>query len=85
MRNWLLADACDSSNLSHSYKFALFIKACNCHILGSLNDICNEKGKCTCKPFFTGEKCQKCLDNYAGKNCDRCADTFYGYPDCKGR
>ena len=45
----------------------------------------NKKGKCTCKPFFTGDKCQKCLDNYAGKNCDRCTDTFYGYPDCKGK
>ena len=45
---------------------------------------CNFHGICTCKPDFTGEKCDQCKEGFENfPKCDQCAELYYDYPDCK--
>ncbi|XP_049813403.1 laminin subunit gamma-1-like isoform X2 [Schistocerca nitens] len=39
-------------------------RPCRCHPLGSKSQQCNSQGQCICKPGVTGNKCDKCKDNY---------------------
>ena len=48
-------------------------KACLCHEEGIRDDSCgDDTGICSCKPNFSGEKCDFCLPG------------FYGFPNCSG-
>uniref|UniRef100_A0A8C5LLU5 Laminin subunit alpha-1 n=1 Tax=Jaculus jaculus TaxID=51337 RepID=A0A8C5LLU5_JACJA len=41
--------------------------ACDCHENGSLSDLCHlETGFCDCKPYVTGQQCDRCLPDYYG-------------------
>ena len=54
----------------------IFVSACNCSIDGSRNQKCNpETGKCTCKPYTTGDKCNACKKQYV--NFPNCQVRFY--------
>ena len=45
---------------------------CQCNKGGTTDQICRKDGgNCLCKPFISGESCDRCLDGY------------YGYPECK--
>ena len=44
---------------------------CNCNGDGSENGNCNDAGKCSCKPGFDGNKCDKCVKG------------FFGFPQCQ--
>ena len=50
-----------------------FFLACDCNPDGSVNHLCDDNGKCTCKENMTGDKC------------DRADDGFYGFPVPIGR
>ena len=57
-----------------------------CHAEGSVDNSCDENGKCSCKENIVGEKCDKCADGYTEfPNCDQCTAEYYGYPDCTGK
>ncbi|KAL9706445.1 hypothetical protein quinque_009963 [Culex quinquefasciatus] len=74
-------------------------KACNCHVQGSLNRICNQqRGLCVCKPFVEGRQCNRCVAGYwnleSGVGCIQCTcdpsgsvhqecDAFSGQCYCK--
>ncbi|XP_060569790.1 laminin subunit gamma-1-like, partial [Ruditapes philippinarum] len=38
--------------------------ACNCDPTGSEDLQCNDQGQCQCKPGVTGQRCDRCEDNY---------------------
>ena len=38
--------------------------ACNCDETGSEDLQCDEDGQCLCKPGVTGQRCDRCEDNY---------------------
>ena len=40
----------------------LSIAECNCFGKGRICIKCDENGKCKCKPKYTGDKCEKCID-----------------------
>lgn len=44
------------------------ISACECNILGTINNQgCNQlKGECTCKRYVVGRDCNQCLKEYYG-------------------
>ncbi|XP_060597535.1 laminin subunit gamma-1-like [Ruditapes philippinarum] len=45
----------------------------NCDIeceRGCLNNICDDKGECSCKSGFTGDKCDRCEEGKYGNLCD---------------
>ena len=50
----------------------IFFAACECNEKGSKTKICNNDGKCSCKDYIFGDKC------------DACKAGFFGFPDCKG-
>ncbi len=37
---------------------------CNCDEFGSTSQQCDHLGKCKCKPNISGDKCNKCEENY---------------------
>ena len=45
---------------------------CNCDGDGSENGNCNDAGKCSCKPGFDGNKC------------DKCGYGYEDFPSCEG-
>ena len=53
---------------------------CNCHQDGSLDDNCDDAGKCTCKTGIDGV-----IQGFSGEKCGKCDDGFYGFPYCQGR
>lgn len=57
-------------------------KACNCDQTGSIDTECtNEKGKCSCKTGFQGDKCNQCdVNNAFGThpNCKQCGCDITG-------
>ena len=64
-------------------KLNLFLKACGCSPEGSVSLDCN-KGICTCKEHFTGDKCDECAKEYRDHpKCDVCASSYFGLPDCQ--
>ena len=56
----------------HTKTSFFFNLACKCDEQGSLTELCDDDGKCDCKPNIVGEKCDACLDQ------------FYSFPQCKG-
>ena len=55
-----------------------------CDEEGSVNENCDDKGRCTCKQHVTGDKCKKCAPGYDNfPKCDKCAIEYHGYPYCK--
>ena len=58
-----------NSKIIYNCKF-LSLKDCNCDEHGSASAICEKegdnKGKCTCKDLYDGDKCNKCKDGYFG-------------------
>ena len=62
----------------------LSFPGCGCKH-GSVGVDCNKNGKCTCKPRFTGLKCDRCESVYTGSNCDKCPSGQFGFPNCQGK
>ena len=49
-----------------------FLSECNCNAVGSTSTECNSDGQCTCKPGFSGQKCNECDDLHFGfPSCDK--------------
>lgn len=42
--------------------FYLIFLACECFPTGSIHTNCDDTGKCSCEPGFTGEKCDKYVE-----------------------
>lgn len=38
----------------------IYFLGCSCNQVGSVSDQCNNSGQCTCKPNYTGDKCDRC-------------------------
>ena len=45
---------------------------CACDPIGSYSAQCDPSGKCKCKPGVTGEKCDRCAQNYYNLNTNGC-------------
>lgn len=41
-----------------------FCVNCGCDPVGSRSLQCNSQGKCQCKPGVTGDKCDRCSNNF---------------------
>ncbi|MEQ2164365.1 hypothetical protein GOODEAATRI_006014 [Goodea atripinnis] len=41
---------------------------CSCNPTGSVGDICDSRGRCSCKEGVTGDKCERCPDGPIGPN-----------------
>ena len=54
-------------------KHRKIILACECNPDGSQDSTCTDDGKCSCKPNFTGDKC------------DMCAEGFFNFQKCEGK
>ena len=64
----------------------VIVSACECNEVGRKHESCNEKGECSCKTNFGGDKCEACANEQSGfPNCIQCAPEFYGAPDCHGK
>ena len=58
---------------------------CMCNAEGSVDNSCNENGKCSCNDNITGEKCDQCAERYVEfPGCDQCAAEYFNYPNCEG-
>ncbi|KAK0065807.1 laminin-like protein lam-2, partial [Biomphalaria pfeifferi] len=53
--------------------------ACDCNKNGSLSDLCDRQGICSCRPNVQGLKCDACLQEYfglhTGNGCSKCQCT----------
>ena len=49
---------------------------CNCDETGSEDLQCNEDGQCLCKPGVTGQRCERCEDNYYDLSIYGCRFVF---------
>ena len=70
-------------NLGCTYSQSCF-SDCKCNPNGSTSMSCDNKGDCTCKSGFTGNKCDECIAGLGGDNCNECALGSFSYPDCQG-
>lgn len=53
---------------------------CGCAIMGSDKGKCDSyTGKCTCKPGFSGDKCEICPDGSASTPLDGCPNSNFFY------
>ena len=64
----------------------IFILACECNSDGSVNELCDDNGRCTCNEHVVGDKCDACAVGYGVfADCDHCVATYHGYPNCIGK
>ena len=67
------------------YSLLILISACECNTDGSVNELCDDNGRCTCNDHVVGDKCDACATGYGDfSGCDYCLDTYHGYPNCIG-
>ncbi|CAB3248094.1 unnamed protein product [Arctia plantaginis] len=56
--------------------------ACACHARGALSPHCDALGRCRCRPFATGPRCDQCvarrtfMDSDGCSPCDNCTQTL---------
>ena len=49
-----------------------------CNADGSVDNSCDENGRCSCNSNVIGEKCDKCAEGYATfPSCDACAEGYF--------
>ena len=56
-------------NLQHSY---FFCSECECNEDGSVDERCDDEGKCSCKPNVIGDKCENCEENHFRNQSGQC-------------
>ncbi len=74
----MTGEKCDSCLPNH-YGFSEFgCKKCDCDPLGSSNLQCNERGQCECNDRVSGDKCDKCTENFNNftTGCQRCDECY---------
>ena len=51
---------------------------CDCDEFGSTSQQCDHLGKCKCKPNISGDKCNKCEENFFNftASCSRCPQCY---------
>ena len=55
-----------------------------CHAEGSVDNSCDDNGKCSCNSNVVGDKCDQCASGFVEfPNCDQCDAEHYGLPDCQ--
>ena len=64
----------------------LLLSDCMCNADGSVDNSCDENGKCSCNANVAGEKCDQCAAGVVEfPSCDKCSPDHYDFPDCKGK
>ena len=54
-------------------EFLIFCSECECNEDGSVDERCDDEGKCSCKSNVIGDKCSECQPDH------------YDYPRCEGK
>ena len=61
------------SSFCNLTEFLIFCSECECNEDGSVDERCDDEGKCSCKSNVIGDKCSKCQSDH------------YDYPRCEGK
>ena len=69
----LHAQVCIFPALVILQKFLIFCSECECNEDGSVDERCDDEGKCSCKSNVIGDKCSECQPDH------------YDYPRCEGK
>ena len=54
-------------------EFLIFCSECECNEDGSVDERCDDEGKCSCKSNVIGDKCSECQPDH------------FDYPRCEGK